>query len=141
VVFSAFNRAYQQTGDFGSLRLTPELVPAIIAYVALSPAAFLGPLSTANRAMQKAKEGLLLALSQAFHQTYQQTYTAMLGRGQPPQDDQLKRLKDLQELHKLTEEFPVWPFNTRTLARFLGSVFAPILLAIVPGLITEFLLR
>ena len=67
---------------------------------------------------------------------YQIAHEALSGKADALKDD-VGKIQQLQALYDLTDKFPVWPFDTQTLTRFLAALTSPFI-PIVVGLIADF---
>jgi len=114
IEFSAMT--FNQPKHYWYLHLTIPL------YFILSLGCFFGPLITANKIMLTVKEDLLSDIAKQFHCDY---YKAHQNLGDEP--DKLKskfiKINQLRSWYRITEEFPVWPFDLKTLQKYLLSAF------------------
>jgi len=90
--------------------------------------------------MRNAKSQLLLQIAQRFETEYINIQNA-LDDDISDLENSLKMLKELQSLHEMTSEFPVWPFNLENIVRFVTSLVSPIALAIAADLLSRFIAR
>lgn len=98
---------------------------AIGLYVVLSPSVFFGTLGAAHNAMAETKDRLLSKISQYFDREFDRA-VAELDSDVSALRLQLTRMEELDKLYRLTERFPVWPFDTGTVRRFFALVSAPL---------------
>jgi hypothetical protein len=125
-----------------AFRVSYEVWLAIGAYVILAPLMFFLPLGTAHTAMMKARDQALLFLSEQFDEEYARIGSTLNDEyvftskdadlSEEVLDLGVKRLENLRKLYRVTEDFPVWPFDGRSLRRFLAVVGA----AITPAVVT-----
>lgn len=101
----------------------------LLAYLVFAPAFFFLPLAAAHPAMRDSKEQELLKYAGLFQKTYIQV-TNVLSEGNKPAKE-METLDSLRRLHSMVARFPVWPFDTRSLWRFLARVTGPV----IPGLV------
>jgi hypothetical protein len=104
----------------------PMLQIAIISYLVLAPYCFFGTLGTAHRAMLRARDGLLLRISDEFLVRYRETLKGLKENGEIS-EAQLASLQRFSRLHEITEAFPVWPFDAASIRRFAAAFVAPAL--------------
>jgi hypothetical protein len=109
----------------GSLR-SWDMVALLSVYIFIGLGCFFLPPWTAHNAMAEAKRRLLDDISQRFQHNYLEVTTG-LGDEQKDWEQLIDRVQGLHTLYDLTEEFPVWPFDTRTLRRFVAAVSVPII--------------
>lgn len=96
----------------------------IIAYCVLGMVFFFVPPWTAHAAMAQSKQKMLTDIARVFHEQYAQLTTAL--HDNVLENDQLmNRIQGLHGLYQLTDQFPVWPFDTRTLKRFVTLIVVP----------------
>ena len=98
----------------------------VVFYIGVAIISFFSPLSTAHEEMKKAKEKLLLTLGKQFWDEYMLTQSLIQDNVETLKDE-VEKMKQLRELYKLTNEFPVWPFDMTTLRRFGITVATPII--------------
>jgi hypothetical protein len=134
LVVTPITRNYVAEGSF-EFRWTAELVLGLGAYIVVAPVVFFAPLSVAHSAMRDAKDRLLLQIARRFETEYGQVQAALAGE-LSGLEDSLKSLRELQDLHKTTSQFPVWPLNVQNLARFVTSFVSPIALAVIADVLT-----
>jgi hypothetical protein len=132
ISFIAFDKI--QLGQFATQYF---LHVAILAYLALAFACFFLPLDAAHDAMSKAKNEWLLRLSREFQDKYERAQGSSFA-SENGLHRTMEEIEQIQRLYRLTDEFPVWPFDTLTLRRFVATVAAslsPILISMVSVLI------
>jgi hypothetical protein len=136
LVVTPITRNYVVMGVI-QFRWTPELVIAMIAYLAAAPIVFFAPLSVAHAAMDDAKSELLLQIARRFDSEYDHIQSMLNENDISSMKKRLKNLKELQRLHKTTDDFPVWPFNSSNLTRFGTTYLSPIALAVFIDVVTN----
>jgi hypothetical protein len=99
-------------------------------YIRMAPVVFFTPLSVAHRAMNEARAQLLLEIDERFCREYDRI-RQMMSAERPDLDDSVHALEELQTLHGMVAKFPVWPFNSGSIARFTTSYVMPVALALV----------
>lgn len=135
LVVTPITRNYVVLGTV-QFRWTTELLTGLIAYVIAAPIVFFAPLGVAHEAMRKAKHQQLLKIAKQFDEVYENLQEGLDDK--PSNLEHHSRvLKELQELHKMTSKFPVWPFNLENVTRFLTAYVLPI---VVPLVLELFLL-
>lgn len=134
LVVTPLTRHYASEGGF-EFRWTAELVAGLAAYVVAAPVVFFAPLAVAHTAMRDAKDALLLQIARRFEAEYDAVQRG-LGDDLGGLEDGLQRLKSLQTLHHTTAEFPVWPLNIGSLARFGTSFVSPLVLAVLADVVS-----
>jgi hypothetical protein len=110
--------------------LSPDMALLTAVYVVAALLCFFMPPLTAHRAMDQAKRKLLAEISRQFQQDYAQA-TARLGDGTGELQAHVEKVQNLRALYEMTDAFPVWPFDTATLRRFVVAVTIPLVPAIV----------
>ncbi|MBW4578993.1 MAG: hypothetical protein KME42_05370 [Tildeniella nuda ZEHNDER 1965/U140] len=109
----------------------------VLLYIVLSITCFFGPLLTAHRGMEKAKEDLLHEIARQFESDYSQIRTGLTEDAETLKK-RTEKIRELRAVYTMTDEFPVWPFNVQTFRRYLLTVPAP-LLAPLLGLLQKVL--
>lgn len=97
-----------------------------LIYLILAPIVFFAPLGTAHTAMRSSKKHYLLEISNQFNQDISKTYLEIRGEAGNLRDN-IEKIEQLQRLYKLIESFPVWPFDTSTIRKFLISASSPVI--------------
>ena len=97
----------------------------IAAYLIGAPLTFFGSVGLAHGPMKQARDELLARISNRFMSDYEALQSRLDTRS-----DDLRGLREkvdeLKKLHDLTVAFPVWPFDTKNVRRFLGALGAPL---------------
>ena len=112
---------------------------AFILYLILAPLSFFAPLVGAHNAMLVAKEKQIHKISKQFNQDFSRAYD-QLERSADALKDNIEKIEQLQKLHKLTSEFPIWPYDFDTLRRFTLTMLTPIFTIIIT-MVLERILR
>lgn len=110
---------------------------AIVVYIIAAPISFFAPLGTARSAMQEAKNSLMLRISKQFNQDYSLAFNELAGSAEELKE-RLDKVEQLQKMQKLTESFPIWPFDIETIRRFLFAITSP-LIAIALSILSDIL--
>lgn len=98
-------------------------VASLTAYFILAPLAFAGPLFPFRRCMANAKHEYSLHVSYAIRDTLDRSLEEL--QTTAGGDAALERIQKLQGLSATIAAFPEWPFDTRTLKRFLLMFLSP----------------
>ncbi|MBE0672536.1 MAG: hypothetical protein IH588_18320 [Anaerolineales bacterium] len=98
---------------------------------------FFTPLNSAHKAMASSKNKLLLAISKQYEQEYKLAQDALINKSLDLKIT-TDKLKEIEEFYKMTEKFPVWPFQYRNIKGFYLSIISPIL-PLVIGIIKDIL--
>ena len=80
--------------------------------------------------MQEAKDAEVLRLARQFADVYEKVKESVSDRFDDHEKD-MKKLENIKRLYQIAEEIPVWPFDIRSLRRFLTIVTTPLLPAII----------
>jgi hypothetical protein len=116
---------------------------ALLSYFLIAPISFFSPLKGAHDAMHKAKKDFLLKISQQFNNDYLEAQSIIHEPGDDLEEN-IDKIEHLQKLHKLTSEFPVWPYDFATIRNFaftITSPFVTLLGLMIVNLVTEAILR
>ena len=113
----------------------PLLSASLVAYVVVSPSAFLLTLWPAHSAMGKVKRDRLDMLSSEFDKAYIDVHGVLNARGEARDSlqsvdvssaDLVDRIRAIQDLYNLTTSFPVWPFDVTSIRHFFTAFLAPV---------------
>ena len=129
LVVTPVTRNYVAVGTV-QFRWTPELLAGLVVYAIAAPIVFFAPLSVAHNAMRKAKHQLLLYIAQRFDAEYGDIHT-VLEDDLDKLEHRSKVLAELENLHKMTSTFPVWPFNVENITRFGTAYVLPLLVPLL----------
>lgn len=99
-------------------------------YILLSPFVFFLPLQSARNAMIASRVKLLSDISKEFNATFSEIHKLRSEKADKL-EPLLKRQRQIEEIHKMVERFPVWPFNFENIRKFFSLVFIPILPALI----------
>lgn len=121
----------------GTLEQALPVLLTIIPYLVCAPILFFWPLGTAHEAMQNAKDEELLSIAHQFREQYRSLREDMEDEKQEFSET-LKHLENVQKLYALADSFPVWPYDTRSLRRFLAIITVPLVPAITAVLSAVF---
>ncbi len=103
-----------------------------IAYLILAPLTFFGTLGAAHGPMKRFKQDQLESISGEFSNEYD-TLCKNLSGHDTSFNDRVDRVNRLRELHKITEAFPVWPWDWTSIRRFSVAVSAPFAVPLITG--------
>ncbi|MBI5935242.1 MAG: hypothetical protein HY867_16195 [Chloroflexi bacterium] len=98
----------------------------LILYIIFAPTLFYLTINSARRAMIKYRDSLLKNISTMINvllknlQKSDSLDTEVL-------ESLIKKLRLLEEEHKIVSQFPVWPFNKNNLRKFISLVTGPII--------------
>ncbi len=134
VVTATMTQSYLITGRFSGLILDPILVFGIIVYLILAPVAFFAPIGAAHSSMKKAKNEAILHIADQFGADFTRLQM-VLNADSDEIKERLNKLEQIQRIHNIVSHFPVWPFNTGNLVRFLSSVLSPLVIGLIPTVI------
>ena len=129
LVVTPITRNYVAVGTL-QFRWTPELLTGLGVYVVSAPIVFFAPLSVAHQAMKDAKHQLLLNIARRFDAEYGDVHGVLDGDLQDL-GDRSQVLGELQDLHKMTSAFPVWPFNVDNVTRFGTAYVSPFIIPLL----------
>jgi hypothetical protein len=116
---------------------------AVALYLLVAPAAFFVPMWVAHSAMVRTKENLILPVSRQFDVVFDVIYDDMkitLAALASPSEsfkNSTEKLKELQNLHELTQKIPTWPLNLAAAGRSLIAIFSPVYATVIGILIAE----
>jgi len=110
----------------------------LASYLIVAPYCFFATLGTAHQAMKVAKESFLSNISEQFQSIYSETQKQLtLKHGELRES--LGKIEQLQTFYKLTQAFPVWPFDVGSIRRFVVTTAAPVLSTVVAAGIARLL--
>jgi hypothetical protein len=112
---------------------------SLIIYVFLSIFLFFYPLLSAHNLMRTEKDVLLDKLSSKLGVMYSEFYGELTQLGVKIEKDKTEHLVSLRELCLEAGKMPVWPFDTQTLMKFLGTTIAPIFMITLEIAISNYL--
>ena len=133
LVVTVMTRSYLAYGE-PRLEFGLDLVVGFPVLALLSAFIFFALPAVAHDSMSKAKDLLLMRINRRFETEYR-LLQKNLEKPDTDLESGLKRLGDLQKLHETTSNFPVWPFDVRTLSRFASSWLTPIAIAALTTLV------
>lgn len=109
----------------------------VIVYIFLSLTCFFGPLLTAHRGMEKAKEDVLHEIARQFQADYLEIHSSLTEDAETLKK-RTEKVRELRTFYTMTNEFPVWPFDVQIFRQYLLSVTTP-LLSLLIGLLQKYL--
>ena len=102
----------------------------LIVVLAIAGISFFAPLWNIHKIMVAKKDEIYQQLNQ-LSQSINQLSRELLNRGShldPTESEKIgKKLDSLHKIYMNNQKIPVWPFNTRILARFVTSQIVPLL--------------
>lgn len=105
------------------------VIASILACALFGPLIFVVPLLPIHQAMRSNKTKLLNEISEQlrieFDHTYQKLLTNKVSKEEGEAIDQLIKIR------AIVDDMPVWPFDTKTLRRYLTAYMAPIALPLL----------
>jgi hypothetical protein len=120
------------------LQVPPALIGLIVAaglaYVALGPAVFMGPLLPFRAGMLRSKTELMGEVAQRLRVELHRL-RAQLPSGPITREDE-ELIDRLRKVGQVIDELPVWPFDASTLRRFLTAYVIPVAGAVAYPVIT-----
>jgi hypothetical protein len=114
----------------------PFVLLAYLFYCVMAPVVFFAPLSVAHLAMKRAKDDFITQVSDQF-EIEMSKIPLLLSSDADELKKGLYKIEELQKLHSIASKFPVWPFNSDNLIRFLSSVISPFVISFIPILIEK----
>jgi hypothetical protein len=115
----------------GNLLNAYPILLAVGLYIVLAPLIFFLPLGTAHDAMRKAKDEELMIIANEFDQAHEKLKRSAVVWDKDSYTAELDRIELIRKWYGIVEEFPVWPFDMRSLQRFLGIISAPLVPALL----------
>jgi len=103
---------------------------AIPLYVIVAIISFFAPLNSTHLAMKSAKNKLLADIAEQFQVDYGNAQKSIIEKSDNLKVG-IKKIQQLQTLYNLTTSFPVWPFDTDTIRRFVVSITTPLVPIII----------
>ena len=117
---------------FGRTASFPQMWFLTLAYFVFAPLAFFGTLGTAHGPMRDIKLRDLRRLSNRFNAEYRYVHDNLQGEAKEINDG-FARVEQVHKLHRLTDEFPVWPWDLGSIRRFVSAVIGFPLISSVLG--------
>jgi hypothetical protein len=115
-------------GEGFAFLLKPEVVPFLILYLLFAPTLFFVAFNNAHLAMKYARNFYLSQIAERYR-TCLASMTASL---RTCKSDELKgnadELVQIRRLHEIAWDSPVWPVDTRNIARFFSGYLLPVML-------------
>jgi hypothetical protein len=134
-VVGILSESYLRTTEFIGPELSIRFVPFLVAYLVLAPIAFFLPIGAARSVMRQAKHAFIVQIADQFEiETIE--IQGLLAAGADELKQKLEKIEQLTKLYDIAAKFPVWPFNTENLVRFLSAISSPFVVALISVLIT-----
>ncbi len=106
-----------------------SFILSFILYISILIFSFFYPLSGAHEAMKSFKEIELIRLSYEFNTIYDDFIMNLKNFDKEEFISNFEILERIKKTYQDTQEMPIWPFDSRTLAKF-GSIITAILISI-----------
>jgi hypothetical protein len=116
--------------DYGLGYLHPMNILLITTYISSCVVIFFLPLYAARSRMYDARLKAMMASIKSFEHVRRDIQRALFD-GKGLTEHQHEALRRSQDLHKMIVSMPVYPFNTRIISSFLGSLVAPLILFLI----------
>jgi hypothetical protein len=117
-------------GEGLGFQMKPEVAPFLILYILFAPALFFVAFNSSHLAMKNARNIHLSRIAERYR-TRLVSMTASVRTCKP---DELKgdadELMQVRKLHQMAADSPVWPVDTRHIARFCSGYLLPVILGI-----------
>ncbi len=116
--------------------LTPGFYLGVFGFLPLSVFVFFFPLSVVHKAMDETKTSIMKKLSQKYDQLNNKLLEKMNDENWENElMSKNKALEIIDNMYKIAEKMPVWPFNTSIMVRFLSFNIFPIIVFIIQLLV------
>ncbi len=102
----------------------PIFIPILVVFVPLAVYLFMIPLAKAHDKMLTEKVRVLSALNAEFQHTYKRVAASLGTDGLVAAD--ADKLANLERLHQVASKMPVWPFDVKIIAQFIGAALVPV---------------
>ena len=125
---------------FGAFEKAVPVIVGVVAYLGFGPFFFFLPLGTAHSSMKKAKEDELLGIAQQFTRLYHELDLSKTQASPEEFNKKLANLENVKKLYEVVNAFPVWPFDVKSLSRFMTIIATPVLpafIAIIEAVVSE----
>jgi hypothetical protein len=106
-----------------SLIINIVMITLIVGYVIIGPLVFFSPLIPFRKAMKSFKSNLINDFSSRLQEELDKVRTNLKGQSISKEDREL--IEMLRNIIILFQELPVWPFDTRTIRKFVIAYLAP----------------
>ena len=134
-VAGILSESYLRTTQFTGPELSIRFLPLLVAYLVLAPIVFFLPIGAARSIMKKAKNAFIVQIADQFEiDTIE--IQSLLASGADELKRKLDKIEQLTKLYDIAIKFPVWPFNTENLIRFLSAISSPFVVALISILVT-----
>jgi hypothetical protein len=102
----------------------------LLVYLILAPIVFFAPIGAARSAMKDAKNEFILQIADQF-EIETNNLKLFLAFDSDKLGKSLVKIEQLQKIHDIATKFPVWPFSTNNLIRFISSISSPFVLGVL----------
>jgi len=134
-VVGILSESYLKTTQFTGPELSLRFLPLLVAYLILAPIVFFLPIGAARSTMKRAKNEFVVQIAEQFEiDTIE--IQSLLASGADELKRKLDKIEQLTKLYDIAIKFPVWPFNTENLVKFLSAISSPFVVALISVLIT-----
>ena len=110
-------------------------VVATLAYLVLGPVVFIGPLLPFRAKMAEAKADWMHEMQHYIHREFS-ALRARIREGHVSQADE-ELVERLRTLGDVVHEMPVWPFDARTLRKFMTAYVVPLAFSLLGSLLLK----
>lgn len=121
---------YQKLNLVGFYLWTPDIIIPWIVILFLLPFIFVIPLYFAHKSMKKTRDNELLKISKRFDHDYKK-FNQQLNTKKDKIRTFATKLEELNNIYKIIEASPVWPFDASILATFAATIILPLLFTII----------
>ena len=114
--------------------LAPVNILLVLAYLGMSAAVVFTPIWAAHRKMRDERHKMLAQLNSRFTIINEKLAATMQEHEEPSLEAltaQKEELSTVRELYEIVAERPVWPFSSKVIYTFSGSVLWPLLFFLV----------
>ncbi len=116
-------------------RTEPAYILIYALVYACAPILLITPLSKANHRMRERKTEAMDELNRAFNHYYDRLRSE--SRGDALAMEPAQNIGSIVGLYETVRKLPVWPFDTRSILRFVGPFVVPAVLFVVESLARE----
>lgn len=121
---------YNLSASPTDLMTQPVLIAAVLLVLIVAPTAFVALLGSTHSAMKRSRDGMLMEICAQFETVLAELSTSV-GGDASIRKERVEKLEDLQAMHTIVSQFPVWPLRGTGLVRFVTVVSSPALLALL----------
>ena len=118
---------------------TPFTLLVIIIYIASAFIVFFLPLYAAHESMENAKYEEIRRINNYFVNLNSKVKES-LSRNEDLDENIRANFENVNKIYELAKKMPVYPFNSKTIASFFGSILIPIILFVFERLIQYYVI-